>query len=178
MHGWRIKVNFSDNIERTTHKDFLLFLDLIPDVDYPWWCRSKFLQSKMNGVNCWFNWYPSQLPSFYSSKAATLAVPTMNWRHFAITRTPTLVCSIHFRNTHSEWWRIKDQEESICHTSIFWGFFTADHRRQLTREHCSCGDCGDQFALLSPGSIVQGKQWQHWSAVWFEKPFFLVSELF
>ena len=77
----------------------------------------------MNGVNCWFNGYPSQLPSFYSSKAATLAVPTMNWRHFAIKRTPTLVCSIHFRNTHSEWWRIKDQEESICHTSIFWGFF-------------------------------------------------------
>ena len=125
MYGWVIKVNFSDNIERTTLKDFLLFLDLILDVYYPSWCRStsKFLQSKMNGVNCWFNWYPSQLPSFNSSKSATLVVPTKNWRHFAITRTPTLVCSIHFRNTHSEWWRIKDQEESICHTSIFLRLF-------------------------------------------------------
>ena len=36
----------------------------------------------------------------------------------------------------------------------------------LTTEQCSSGcSGGNQFALLSPGSIVQGKQWQDRSAV-------------
>ena len=35
----------------------------------------------------------------------------------------------------------------------------------LTTEHCCSSSCGDEFALLTTGSIVQGKQLQDRSAV-------------